>query len=90
MSRNHVQLNARRWARVRRQALQRAGYRSELTGRAGRLVCHHRVPLDAGGDPYDLDNLLVITRDEHIRHHERDHVSHDRAAWLDYLKQQLI
>ena len=86
MSRNHRQLSGPRWARTRRLALRRADYRSELTGRPGRLECHHRVPLDKGGDPYDLDNIVVMTRDEHIRHHERDHLLPGRAGWLDYLK----
>ena len=85
MSRNHVQFDTRRWARVRLAALRRAGYRSELSGRPGRLEVHHVVPLDKGSDPYSLDNLQVLTRAEHIALHERDHVHPGQAAWLDYL-----
>ena len=66
MSHYHTQLNRRRWAWVRRQALNRAGWRSELSGRSGRLEVHHIRPLHQGGDPYALANLLVLTRAEHI------------------------
>ena len=67
MSREHRSLDWRRWARVRKLALRRAGYRSELSGRAGRLEVDHIVPLHRGGDPYALENVQVLTRDEHIR-----------------------
>lgn len=87
MSRNHAKLNARQWARVRRQALRRAGFRSELSGKVGRLECHHLVRLKDDGDPYDLANLVVMTRDEHIRHHEKDQIAPDVAAWRDYVKE---
>ena len=52
---------------MRKLALRRAGYRSELSGLAGRLEVDHIVPLRRGGDPYALDNVQVLTRDEHIR-----------------------
>ena len=67
MSREHRALDWRRWARVRKLALRRSGYRSELSGLAGRLEVDHIVPLHRGGDPYALDNVQVLTRDEHIR-----------------------
>ena len=73
-------MSASRWERTRRAALRRAGYRSELSGRPGRLECHHIVPLDRGGEPYSLDNIRVLTRAEHIALH--DNVAPDRAAWL--------
>lgn len=87
MSKNHVTLNARRWATARRKALERAGWRSELSGRPGRLEVHHRVPLDQGGAPYDLDNLMVLTRDEHIELHRPDNELPGRAEWREMVKE---
>ena len=66
-SRHYATLDRGRWAAVRRAALRRSGYRSELSGRAGKLEVDHIVPLRRGGDPYSLDNLQVLTRAEHIR-----------------------
>ena len=66
MSRHHAQLDRRRWLRVRRLALERAGWRSELSGAAGVLEVDHDVPLHRGGNPYDLRNVQVLTRGEHI------------------------
>ena len=86
MSLHHARLHAGKWAKARKAALVRAGYRSEITGRPGRLEVHHRVRLEDGGDPYDLDNLVVMARDEHIRLHEQDHLSPERKAWRDYLR----
>ena len=83
-SRHHAALNRHRWSAVRRAALRRAGYRSELSGRAGRLEVDHIVPLHRGGDPYSLDNVQVLTRDEHIRKTAAENCKPDpeRDAWL--------
>ena len=55
MSRRHVCLHARRWARVRPGAvLDRDGWRCR---RVGRMEVDHVVPLDRGGDPWDMANL---------------------------------
>lgn len=80
-SRHYAKLDRRRWAVARRAALRRAGYRSELSGKAGRLEVHHRVKLEDGGDPYSLDNLMVLLRAEHIPHHRDDRSTPGRAEW---------
>ena len=82
-SRHHRALDRRRWAWVRKLALRRAGYRSELSGRAGRLEVDHIVPLHRGGDPYALDNVQVLTRVEHIRKTagENRRPDPEREAW---------
>lgn len=89
MSRNHTKLDPRRWAAVRRAALKRAGYRSERSGMTGRLEVHHKVRLEDGGDPYDLDNLEVLTRTEHMQEHRRDNMVPGRGEWLDFLEEFL-
>ena len=36
------------------------------------MEVHHRVGLDQGGEPYCQDNLMVLTRQEHIELHRRE------------------
>ena len=79
MSRHHVRLDSRRWRQLRKRALERAGYRSELSGRAGVLEVDHRVPIARGGELYDFDNLQVVTRSEHIEKTRRENERHDPA-----------
>ena len=82
-SRHYAALDRRRWAAARRAALRRSGYRSELSGHAGKLEVDHIVPLHRGGDPYDLANLQVLTRAEHIRKTAAENRKPDpaRDAW---------
>ena len=93
MSRHHVKLNPRRWARVRRQVLERAGWRSERSGKAGRLEVDHIKPLDRGGDLYDLSNLQVLTRREHIEKTQRENrrpLSPAEAAWKEAVAELIV
>ena len=87
MSRHHRCLHAGRWARVRKAALRRAGYRSELSGLAGRLECHHRVRLEDGGDAYDIDNVIVLLRSEHIDLHRRESEVPGKSAWRAFVRE---
>ena len=66
MSRHHVPLSSRLWARVRRRVLERDGYRCRACGGAGRLEADHIRPLRWGGDPWALDNLQCLCRGCHI------------------------
>ena len=66
MGRCHTLLNTLRWARVRRATFDRDGWRCVRCSRAGRLECDHVVPLDRGGDPWDLANLQTLCRRCHI------------------------
>ena len=66
MSRRHVCLHARRWARVRRAVLDRDGWRCRRCRRVGRMEVDHVVPLDRGGDPWDMANLQTLCRGCHI------------------------
>ena len=59
--------SAARWKRVRRQAIERDGYRCRKCGRAsGRFEVDHVVPISAGGAAYELDNLQSLCRPCHF------------------------
>ena len=91
-SKLHASLDRRRWARTRKLALQRAAYRSELSGRAGKLEVDHIIPLHRGGDPFSLDNLQVLTRDEHIRKTAAENRKPDpaRDAWRKLVRELVL
>lgn len=67
MSRNHLNINSRRWAATRRAVFERDGWRCVCCGAPGALECDHIVPLEQGGDPWDMANLQTLTRGCHIR-----------------------
>ena len=76
----------RNWASVRRAALRRAGWRSERSGKAGRLEVHHLRGRAYNG-PGDV---LVLTRAEHISEHEGDRrreVGPMARAWFALLNE---
>ena len=80
-SRFHAALDSRRWQVARRQCFALAGYRCSRCGRAGRLECHHRKPLQHGGEPFDQANLECLCRRCHVEHHRREHDVPGRAEW---------
>ena len=86
MSRKHRQLNARRWARVRRAVFRRDSYRCVQCGRPARLEAHHEPPLRAGADPYDVDGIRTYCRGYHIERHRPDDMTPGRSEWLTYLE----
>ena len=67
MSHHHTPLNATRWRAVRRAVFDRDGWRCVMCGKAGRLECDHILPLQLGGDPWDMENLQTLCRSCHIR-----------------------
>ena len=83
MSRHHTNLNARRWAAVRRAAFERDGYRCTACGKAGRLEAHHEPPLRQGADPYDLDGVRTMCRSCHIERHRPDAMTPGRSEWYE-------
>ena len=85
MSRHHLRLNGRRWAKVRRAAFERDGWRCTKCGKAGRLEAHHEPPLRAGADPYDLAGIATLCRNCHIARHRPDDMVTGRMAWIDAL-----
>lgn len=80
--------SSRRWKRVQRAAIARDGYRCtyglELGDRGaahypqGRcpvedgLSGHHRVPIEAGGEPFELDNVRTVCATHHAALEARD------------------
>lgn len=70
----------RDWQRRRKAALDRAGWRSERSGKAGALEVHHVVPMSMGGG-HELSNLQVVTRAEHFEIHRAARLVPERYAW---------
>ena len=72
MSRHHVRLSPKQWRLARMKVLHRDKFRCKQCGRAGRLEVDHVIPLDKGGDPWDLANLQALCRDCHIKKTRRE------------------
>ena len=61
MSRQHrARISNVRWERVRREILERDGWRCVQCGAAGALEVDHIVSLNAGGAAYASDNLQTL------------------------------
>jgi hypothetical protein len=63
---SHIR-NSAAWQRARAAAKARDNGCAMRTqgGCNGRLEVHHRTPIAAGGNPYDLANLLTLCRTHH-------------------------
>ena len=90
MSRNHARLDRRRAAAARWIVLNRDGWRCQEKGcgRAGRLEVHHRVSLEAGGEPYALGNLTTRCRPCHFKLTAAERIAKlppDVQAWRNRL-----
>ena len=70
-SRHHARLHKGRWAKFRQEIFERDVWRCAKCGKAGRLECHHKHPLEDGGAPYDEANAETLCRDCHIDVHRR-------------------
>ncbi len=90
MSGRHRKLDARRWAKIRRAAFNRDGWRCTLCGRAGRLEAHHEPPLRHDADPYDLAGIRTLCRSCHIERHRGDDMTPGREAWIAEIKRMLV
>jgi 5-methylcytosine-specific restriction endonuclease McrA len=58
-------MTSKAWRRARAAARERDGGCIIRSGCAGRLEAHHVVPVNEGGEPVDLDNLVTLCS----RHH---------------------
>ena len=72
---------SKRWSRLRRMVLERAGRRCQRCGGVGRLEVHHVRPLAAGGDPFDADNLSALCRRCHFSTEPGRHVRNIGRSW---------
>lgn len=86
MSKHHLRLHARRWARVREMVFRRDRYRCVLCGRAGRLECDHITPLqrEPGQDPYDPNGLQAVCRCCHISKSRQENRRPDTPAEAEW------
>ena len=85
MSLFHKKLSGARWERVRRDVLDRDGWRCTRCGLPGALEVHHVRELHHGGDPWAHSNLITLCRDCHIEGHRTPPIP-GMAEWADYLK----
>jgi len=53
------------WQETRQEALEQAGHKCQACGSEEDLVGHHVVPLSAGGEPYDTQNVSILCRTCH-------------------------
>ena len=61
----------KRWRRLSLWAKNRAAWRCESCGKAGRLEAHHRRPLHQGGAMLDPANVRVLCLPCHLSEHRR-------------------
>ena len=75
--------------RFRRRIFERDGWRCVCCGCAGRLECHHIVPLEKGGAPFDEGNAESLCRSCHIRHHHGERKKLDDPRWADLVQRRI-
>lgn len=88
MSKHHDRagLRGRRYEKFRRAMLERAGYRCECCGLAGKLELHHKIPIAPphNGDPWDPENCRVLRRECHLNEHRTPNPQAE--AWQQFIK----
>ena len=85
-------LRTHRWRALRKQALERDGWRCTACGRAGRLEVHHVQPTSQGGAVWELGNLRTLCRPCHFQGHAADRkrqrlamMRPARRAWREFI-----
>lgn len=83
MSDYHRLLKTARWQRTRRAVFSRDKHRCQRCGKAGRLECHHIVPLHKRPDQdfYKLENLQTLCRRCHIWVTKQDRIKNRRTPF---------
>ena len=85
--RRRINPSAREWAGIRREVLDRDGWRCQNPGcgKPGALEVHHVVELQNGGTN-DLGNLRALCRSCHIEIHKPT-LTAGQAAWETLVKE---
>ena len=82
MSKNHRQMNQKRWLAVRRLVLNRDKFRCAKCGlHNGRLEVHHKISLKHGGEKYEPENLQTLCKKCHLKLS----VFGPRLEWVEHL-----
>jgi transcriptional regulator with XRE-family HTH domain len=63
---DHRFYQTKAWKEVRQEALEKANGACEACGSEEDLVGHHVVPLSAGGEPLDVENVSILCRSCHM------------------------
>lgn len=83
MSRHHEAIkNDPRWKRARRDCLDRDDDTCQQCGADEDLTVDHVLPLDLGGEPFELDNLLTLCRPCNSRKGNRINGKTKRETWI--------
>ena len=78
-------LTYRRWLKVRMVIFGRDGFRCVRCHRPGRIECHHRTPVAAGGND-SPENLVTLCATCHISIHATKPIDAERRAWRERLR----
>ena len=64
---------------------------TEANSRAKVVVSRYIIGciFEDGGDPYSLENLIVLTREEHREEHRREYEVPGESAWRELLRDLL-
>lgn len=77
---------SREWARVRRRALERDGYRCRSCGKPGRLEVHHLEKVSRNNQSiwYAIEGLVSLCRGCHFA--QPGHKRHRKADWIRFVE----
>lgn len=94
VSKNHIKIPRKAWNRVRKQVLNRDGWRCRACGRRGRLEVDHITPLqrDPRQDPLDPSGLQTLCVSCHIAKTRSENKKPDSpkiAAWKELVQEML-
>ena len=82
-------VDRKRWARIRIEVLDRDKWRCVACGRRGRLEVDHVLPMSQGGAVFDLENLQVLCRADHLAKTAKENEiaveGPERAEWRAYV-----
>ena len=82
-------IDRKRWARLRREVLDRDSWKCVKCGRRGRLEVDHRLAMRFGGEVYDLENLQTLCRACHLEKSALENVEEtegiDVKEWREFV-----